>query len=152
VADVHVRAWKTAYRGLLPDEYLDTLAPEHRIPGYRFGEPDPITLLALDGDALLGFSTFGSARDPDAPGAAELYALYVDPDRWRTGAGRALVVETRRRMHERGHREAVLWVLDGNVAAERFYEADGWRPDGTSRWEDPWGVRSLVFRHRRALP
>jgi GNAT superfamily N-acetyltransferase len=155
VADVHVRAWKAAYRGLLPDDYLDALTPEHRIPGYRFGSPedrDPQTVLAVEGQALLGFATFGPSRDADAPGAGELFALYVDPARWRTGAGRALLRATRERLHGRGHEEAILWVLDGNEPAARFYAADGWSRDGASRWEDPWGVRSLVFRFRRALP
>jgi GNAT superfamily N-acetyltransferase len=154
VADVHVRAWKRAYRGLLPEDYLAGLTPEQRIPGYRFGDAsgDPQTLLALDGEELLGFSTFGASRDADALGAGELYALYVDPERWRSGAGRTLVEATRERLLGRGHDEAILWVLDGNEPAERFYAADGWRRDGASRWEDPWGVRSLVHRFRRPLP
>jgi len=155
VAAVHVRAWKSAYRGLLPDDYLDALTPEHRIGGYRFGAvaaEHPRTLLAVEAGAVLGFATFGPSRDADAPGAGELYALYVDPGRWRAGAGRALVRATRERLHARGHGEAVLWVLDGNEPAARFYAADGWKRDGASRWEDPWGVRSLVFRFRRRLP
>jgi GNAT superfamily N-acetyltransferase len=155
VADVHVRAWKSAYRGLLPAEYLDGLRPSDRICGYRFGALDadaPHTLLAFDRTALLGFSTFGASRDQDAADAAELYALYVDPGRWRTGTGRALLLASRERLHRLGYSEAILWVLRGNQAGERFYEADGWRRDGSSRWEDPWGVRSEVFRFRRALP
>jgi len=155
VADVHVRSWQSAYRGLLPDQYLDGLRPEHRIPGYRFGQGEatvPRTLLALESGALLGFATFGASRDEDAPGAGELFALYVDPQRWRTGAGRALLLRAREGLHAGGHRKAILWVLRGNEPAERFYEEDGWRRDGASRWEDPWGVRSQVFRFTRALP
>lgn len=155
VADIHVRAWKRAYRRLLPEEYLEALRPEDRIPGYRFGSRDrqaPETLLAFEGDTLLGFATFGASRDQDAANAGELFALYVDPDRWRAGAGRALLGAAREGLRRSGHREAILWVLKGNEPAERFYEADGWRRDGSSRWEDPWGVRSLVFRFRRALP
>jgi GNAT superfamily N-acetyltransferase len=155
VAEVHVGAWKTAYHGLLPDDYLDALRPEHRIPGYRFGAADPDspqTLLALCEETLLGFATFGRSRDEDEPDAGELFALYVTPQRWRTGAGRALVAASRRRLHEQGHQHAILWVLRGNASAERFYEADGWCRDGASRWEDPWGVRSQVLRYRRALP
>jgi GNAT superfamily N-acetyltransferase len=155
VADVHVRAWKAAYRGLLPEDFLEELAPEHRVPGYRFGLGDPRaprTLLAFDGETLLGFATFGPCRDEDAAGAGELFALYIDPARWRTGAGRALLLAARERLRELGFHEAVLWVLCGNEAAERFYAADGWGRDGSSRWEDPWGVRSQVFRLRRPLP
>lgn len=156
VADVHVRAWKAAYRGLIPQDYLDALTPADRIPGYRFGAAEPAaprTILAFDDDGvLLGFATFGPSRDEDAAAAGELYALYVDPERWRTGAGRALLAQTRARLRTEGHEEAILWVLHGNDAAGRFYEADGWRLDGGSRWEDPWGVRSRVHRYRRALP
>ena len=152
VADVHVRAWKSAYRGLLPDEYLDALEPEDRIPGYTFGAEEPMTLLAIDGDSLLGFATFGASRDEDAADAGELFALYVDPDRQRAGAGRALLHETRARLAARGHEQAIVWVLRGNDGAERFYEADGWRRDGATRWEDPWGVLSEVFRLGRPLP
>ena len=154
VAEVHVRSWQSAYRDLLPEEYLDGLRPEHRIPGYRFGEDGaaPRTLLAIEGATVLGFATFGASRDEDAPGAGELFALYVDPERWRAGAGRVLLARTREGLHALGHREALLWVLRGNEPAERFYEADGWRRDGASRWEDPWGVRSQVFRFRRTLP
>jgi GNAT superfamily N-acetyltransferase len=153
VGEVHVRAWKQAYRGLLPGDYLDALRPEHRIAGYRFaGEAPPHTLLAIESGLLLGFATFGPARDADAQGAGELFALYVDPDSWRGGAGRALLAAARGRLHADGHEQAILWVLEGNVPAERFYEADGWRRDGASRWEDPWGVRSRVLRYRRALP
>ncbi len=120
VAEVHVRAWKAAYRGLLPEDFLEELA-------------------------------FGPCRDEDAAGAGELFALYIDPARWRTGAGRALLHAARERLRELGFPEAVLWVLCGNDAAERFYAADGWSRDGSSRWEDPWGVRSQVFRLRRPL-
>lgn len=155
MAEVHVGAWKAAYRGLLPDAYLDALQPEDRVPGYSFGAPSPgapATLLALDdGGALLGFATFGASRDEDAPAAGELFALYVDPGRWRSGAGRALMAETRARLAARGHAEAIVWVLRGNDAAERFYEADGFARDGATRWEDPWGVLSEVFRLRRKL-
>jgi hypothetical protein len=36
VADVHVRAWQVAYRGLLPEEYLDRIRPEDRASRYTF--------------------------------------------------------------------------------------------------------------------
>jgi len=41
VARVHVRSWQVAYRGLLPDEYLDGLQPEDRAPHYTFGDRGP---------------------------------------------------------------------------------------------------------------
>src|SRR5258708_1100593 len=98
-----------------------------------------------------GVGAFGRGREEDAAGAGELFALYIDPARWRAGAGRALLHAARERLRDLGFPEAVLWVLCGNDAAEHFYAADGWSRDGSSRWEDPWGVRSQVFRLRRPL-
>lgn len=154
VAEVHVRSWQAAYRGLLPDDFLDALRPEDRAARYAFGsaEPEaPRTILAIAEGRLAGFATVSRSRDDDAPEAGELCALYVDPAHWRTGVGRALLEEARRMLRRVGHREALLWVLLGNEQAERFYEADGWRRDGAQRVEDPWGVVSTVVRYRRGL-
>jgi len=36
VARVHIRTWQVAYRGLVPDEYLDSLNIEDRAARYDF--------------------------------------------------------------------------------------------------------------------
>ncbi|MGH9204942.1 MAG: GNAT family N-acetyltransferase, partial [Acidimicrobiales bacterium] len=42
VAGVHVRSWQAAYRGLMPDAYLDGLDPDDRAARYTFGSDDPL--------------------------------------------------------------------------------------------------------------
>jgi ribosomal protein S18 acetylase RimI-like enzyme len=154
VARVHVRTWQAAYRGLLPDAFLAGLRAEDRAARYTFGSPDPArphTLLAIDDEcAIAGFATTGLPTSDDAAGAGELLALYVDPDHWRAGIGRALIAAARARLAAR-YAYAQLWVLDGNARAERFYAADGWAFDGTSREIDAWGARVLEHRWRRPL-
>jgi GNAT superfamily N-acetyltransferase len=155
VAGVHVRTWQAAYRGLIDGDFLAGLKAEERAARYTFGSADPAaprTLLAVEDGTIHGFSTFGPSRDEDAPGAGEVYALYVDPPHWGEGAGRLLLAESRRRLASAGHALGVLWVLRGNTGAERFYRIDGWRRDGAERWERPYGIRSRVIRYRRALP
>ena len=154
VARVHVRSWQGAYRGLIDDEFLDRLRPEDRAADYRLGDPDPAaphTVVADAGGEIWGFATTGPCRDADARGAAELYALYVDPPRWRTGTGGLLLAAATSRMRADGFEQAVLWVLRGNEVAERFYAAAGWRRDGAEREEQPYGVVSNVVRMRRSL-
>jgi ribosomal protein S18 acetylase RimI-like enzyme len=154
VAALHIRAWQRAYRGLLPDEHLDALRAEERMARYAFGSSDPDapqTILALEGGSIRGFATTGASRDADAHGAGELYALYVDPVGWHRGTGRLLLREAQARLRARGFEQALLWVLVGNEQAERFYLADGWRPDGSRRREDVWAVDAEVIRYRRAL-
>ena len=55
------------------------------------------------------------------------------------------------RIRVAGYRRAVLWVLEANDAARRFYETDGWAPDGARREEDVWGVDARVMRYQRLL-
>jgi GNAT superfamily N-acetyltransferase len=154
VAAVHVRSWQMAYRGLLPDEFLDGLRPEDRAARYTFGFDDPnrqSTLVAVENGFISGFATMGSSRDSDIPDAGEIYAMYVDPDSWGVGVGRRLMMSARSHLKGMGYSQAFLWVLVGNNRAQRFYGTDEWQPDGASREEECWGVMSSEVRFRRSL-
>ncbi len=155
VAAVHVRSWQVAYRGLLPEDYLHDLRPEDRASRYTFGERGrggPRTVLAIDGVRVVGFATTGPARDDDSPGWGELYALYVHPDGWGRGTGRALMLDARERLAGEGFSAVLLWVLVGNQRAQRFYRIDGWSPDGSRRREEEvHGVPIDETRYRRSL-
>lgn len=143
VAAVHVRSWQAAYRGLLPDDVLDGLDPAAFAARYTFGRggpDDPVTVVAEMEGSVAGFATTGPDREGETD-RGELWALYADPAWWGHGVGRRLVGDARRRLRRSGRRRAVLWVLDGNARAERFYRADGWRPDGRRRTEVVHGVR-----------
>ena len=155
VASVHVRAWKAAYRGLLPDEYLDDLRPEHRIAHYTLGfsDPDvPATLVAVVDGVVRGFVTTGPCRDPDETRRGEVLALHVDPGSWGLGIGRRLLSEGRAALSAQGFAEAALWVLAGNSRAERFYRSDGWLPEDRRRTHEVWGVVIEESRFRCLLP
>lgn len=153
VARVHVRSWQVAYRGLMPDEYLDSLRPEDRAARYRFENPDPLapfTIVAINDGAVVGFGTTARAHDPELPHHGELCALYVDPDHWGAGAGRALMEACRTRLvADLGFHRALLWVLAGNRRAQRFYEKDGWTHDGHERTVTVWGLAVSELRYVR---
>ncbi|MGH9588613.1 MAG: GNAT family N-acetyltransferase [Acidobacteriaceae bacterium] len=152
VARVHVRAWQAAYRKLLPDKYLDQLRPEDRAGRYDFGSTDikkPHTVLAAENGIILGFATTSPALELE--GLGEICALYVDPGHWGCGIGVALVSAARTRLFDLGFRNAVLWVLAGNVRAERFYQMDQWMPNGLQRTVEMWGVKVDELGYSRRL-
>src|SRR6266700_3297028 len=154
VARVHVRSWQVAYRTLLPDDYLDQLRPEDRAENYDFASLDPLkprTIVADEEGLIRGFATTAPSRDPDLPDYGELFALYVDPDKWGQGIGMALVSAARGSLCGLGFRNALLWVLVGNVRAERFYRIDQWAPDGLRRSDSMWGVTVNEVRYQREL-
>ena len=154
VARVHVRSWQAAYRGLIPDEYLDQLRAEDRAQRYDFSHADPVkpqTMVAVEEGQICGFVTIAASRDMALKDFGELCALYVDPEQWGRRMGVALVAAARVRLRELGYRSAFLWVLAGNLRAERFYARDGWTPDGERRTEKIWGIALDEVRRRREL-
>ena len=154
VARIHVRSWQAAYRNLLPDSYLDNLRPEDRAPHYDFATTDPAkpkTLVATEASTLLGFATTLPSTSADLPGYGELAALYVDPDHWHKGVGVALIAAARTQLQQQGFRNALLWILDGNLRADRFYRNDGWLPDHTRRTESLWNITVDELRYQRPL-
>src|ERR1700733_13097606 len=107
VAGVHVRSWQAAYRGLLPDAYLDGLRAEDRAQRNGFTSEDvrdPASVLAIEDGTICGFATPAPSRDSDVVDDGEVFALYVDPEWWGRGFGAALVTEARRRLVDLGFR------------------------------------------------
>lgn len=78
--------------------------------------------VALLDDNVIGYAGVGPERDPQAPpNTGELYALFVHPDHWGTGAGRALTDAACADLRESGCDSVQLWVLEANNRARRFY-------------------------------
>lgn len=159
IADIHVRSWQAAYAGLIPQSYLDSLAPAQRVPGWtetiRNGDSSRGgTLVATDDrDRAVGFAHVRESRDDDtvADRVGEVRAIYLAPEAWGTGAGRALMTAAVGRLAELGYLQATLWVLDGNARARRFYEAAGFRLDGAVKDDDSRGFVLREVRYRKAL-
>ena len=157
VACVHVRSWQAAYRNILPDDYLDQLRPEDRAAKYDFASRDPLkpqTIVAIESvstPVICGFATTMPVSGSDMPGYGELCALYVDPQDWGKGVGLALVSAARAQMLEHGFHKAILWVLTGNVRAERFYQNDGWAAEGVLRKATVWDIEVDEIRYSRQL-
>lgn len=154
VATVHVRSWQSAYRGIVPGAYLDSMRPEDRMARYTFADTrpgQPRTIVALDGGTIIGFATYGPCRDEDAPDHGEVYAIYLDPSAWGRGGGRVLMEETRLRLAGDGFADAALWALVGNDRAAAFYQRDGWCRDGTRKNFEIGGAWVDEERFRRSL-
>ena len=153
IAFVHVRSWQVAYRGHMPDQFLDGLDVGKRANMWRelTQDPDKIIFVAEDQKAnIVGFSALGPSRDADAkPVTAEVSALYVHPEKWQKGIGRALLSASLEQVRKREFDQITLWVLEANQRARSFYESFGFMPDGTTKDDDHWktfSVRELRYR------
>ncbi|HZQ16466.1 MAG TPA: GNAT family N-acetyltransferase [Gaiellaceae bacterium] len=150
IETIRVRGWQAAYRHVYPVEDLDALEVDAGRWHARLAAPPEgwTTVVAVDGRRVLGFATVGPSRDEDDLG--ELYAIYVDPGEWSTGAGRALLQRAEELLAAE-YEEATLWVLDENPRARRFYEAFGWTADGGRKAVERLGVRAPEVRYRKML-
>jgi ribosomal protein S18 acetylase RimI-like enzyme len=143
VARVHVATWQAAYADVLPQTGLQAMSPQDRVGQWRRWPP-----LVADGE-IVGFVSVGASQNDDAEG--ELYAIYVHPHRWGTGVGRALMVAGETELRRLGYRKVILWVLEDNPRARRFYELAGWAPDGIAQDIEMFGFRLSEVRYAKHL-
>ena len=136
IAQIHVEAWRIAYRGLFPEAEIESIRVEQRRQFWQgtlsragVSKVD----VAEDPAGIIAFCSYGPSRDPDTAGSAEIYAIYAHPEKWRHGAGRRLCERAMREAIHRAHGVMTLWVVKGNDAACRFYERLGFAADGARR-------------------
>jgi ribosomal protein S18 acetylase RimI-like enzyme len=140
----------------MPDELLDGLDVEKRANMWceLIQNPDKIIFVAEDRENnIVGFSALGASRDADAtPNTAEVSAIYVNPEQWGKGIGRALLAASLDRVQKCEFDEITLWVLEVNRRARDFYQSFGFTEDGATKADDQgqgFVVREL--RYRRSL-
>lgn len=158
IAVVHVLSWQQAYRGLLPEEYLDGLDPAQRVGTWQqaIRQPDSLrsaTMVIASNEAIDGFVNVGPTRDAgeDPERVGEVRAIYLLPTAWGKGFGRRLMDAALLRLADAGFAEATLWVLDTNARARRFYEAGGWSADGAVKEDARHGFPLTEVRYRKPL-
>lgn len=128
-AYVHWRCWHEAYAGLVSEAYLEKLTLS-KCEQIAFQWRDNI-LIAKDGERVVGFAGYGCSRESTEDG--ELFALYVLPEYWGTGAAKQLFDAVSEQLS--AYRTIALWVLKGNARAIRFYQKCGFAATGEEQYE-----------------
>jgi GNAT superfamily N-acetyltransferase len=154
VASLHAESWRTAYRGILTDNFLDQHAHGERLALWaaRFAaqsrhedRPKMFVLLAEENAIALGFASIFVEADPTY--GSLLDNLHVSPKITRTGIGRQLLSECARQLLNRRSRAGLyLWVIDRNRNAQKFYEKAGATYSGSEEHDMPDGSRVVALR------
>jgi ribosomal protein S18 acetylase RimI-like enzyme len=147
IAEVKVETWREVYAGVMPQATLDGLDVDEHAPLWsRYAAAAEVGMfVAEEHGRIVGFVSVGPCDD--LKGTGELYAIYVRPGSWGTGAGLALMETGVTCLSERWT-EAVLWVAEDNPRARRFYELYGWTPETTRVEEVAPGARISEVRYR----
>jgi ribosomal protein S18 acetylase RimI-like enzyme len=160
IVAVRQASWLAAYRGIVAPEIIERAlaqADAARLRARFADQPWRHTLVAEPQPApdpaappvpvITGYASYGIERGVDGhprqiraddnpaskPPVAELYALYVAPGHWSTGTGRALMDRVLAEVRAEGYPRIILWVLQDNHRARRFYERAGFRRRGRAQ-------------------
>lgn len=147
-----MRTWQDAYEHVFGAERLAGVTVAQRLPMWRQILHDPAqTALVAEDEAgrVVGWCTVAPSRDADADG--ELWGIYVLSEAWGSGVGTALMAAGIEALRASGYSEVILWVLEDNPRARRFYEREGWALDGLRKDDEFLGVKVTEVRYRKAV-
>ncbi len=132
IAKVQVSSWNTTYRGILPDELIDSRTVENRIESMKTNwkgfHGDIISRIVIvaetESDEIVGFAAGGDIFQGDYPYDAEGYAFYIIKEYQQKGIGTLLLKELVKFLLSFGFKSMIIWILEENPAC-KFYEKLG---------------------------
>lgn len=132
ISRVHVDSWRTTYKGIVADDFLQALSTEERVQRreqmWRGMLSDPgqfSVFVAEEAGQIVGFVNCMAERENDPRYTGEVSAIYLLKQAQGRGTGRKLMQTAARELMQRGHSSMLLWVLKDNTPARGFYEALG---------------------------
>jgi GNAT superfamily N-acetyltransferase len=129
IAALHATSWRNAYRGMLPDSFLDEQIDGERLEFWktRFDSTAPdrrLVLKAVRDGALQGFVCVMLDLEPEW--GARLDNIHVRPEHKGKGVGHELFKAAREWIATKEPGMAMhLWCIERNQTARRFYERQG---------------------------
>ncbi len=130
VSKIKVDMWKTAYKGIVSDEYLNSLNYEESQKKHEdVFEKDFWAVYENDNNEILGFCWFGETGSLDLEELreydSELIAIYVRPDSKGQGIGKIMFQFVVNELKSKNKIKMILWVLEDNKPSIEFYKKMG---------------------------
>ena len=123
ISNIYEQSWKTAYAGIVPQEYLDSI-PKGQWAS-KVDRTGWTTLVCKCDEKLIGTTSVSKSRFKEYPDAGEIISIYLLPEYMHRGYGKELLKAAIDELQGQGFKEIFLWVLEDNVNARRFYEFHG---------------------------
>ncbi|MDO5726137.1 MAG: GNAT family N-acetyltransferase [Tissierellia bacterium] len=148
MSQIHARSWKQAYKGLLPQSYLDQLKEDRwvEIMTKSFENKNFAAWIALfDGEAAACICAAKSMYRRYT-NDWELISLYALDKFWGKGIGKKLLDTALEHGKTKGFKRAGLWVLDKNERAIKFYENYGMKKINDKIFSEIGGMKTTEIR------
>ena len=143
-----IRAWQSAYRGIIPDEYLNNMSVEKYAELYKkwMENPNAEYYFAMCNDEIAGILVLSKCDNDDKQNAGDITAIYLLEPYWNKGYGRIMMNYAINRLKSLLYEEITIWSLEKNARAHEFFEKFGFALDG-KKMEMNWGEPSTIIRH-----
>ena len=127
IAQVNIDTWRTAYRKIIPADYLAQLSYEKRESDWQEILENVkntgiyVCVAENSSGEIVGFASGGCERMGKYVYQGELFAIYILEEYQRQGIGQQLVQTVATKLAELSLNSMLVWVLEENSAC-RFYE------------------------------
>jgi GNAT superfamily N-acetyltransferase len=131
IARVQVDTWRTTYREIVPQSFLDAMEIVPRAEYWR----DHVTAgasrvyVAERNGKVCGFISGCPLREPlsgfDAESVGEIAAIYIEFEAQGRGCGRKMMQRLAQDLLQDGLKSAVVWVLERNPACGFYVRLGG---------------------------
>ncbi|MDB5054480.1 MAG: family N-acetyltransferase [Bacilli bacterium] len=131
---VHTQSYRDTYKGIMPNDFLQKFSLDKRVKCFELSLSQGIEQIAimLVSGITVGFMMITPPND-FSKSQTEISAIYLLKQYQGQGYGKCLLDWGLARLKELGYKKVILWVLQENKDAIRFYERQNFEFDGTER-------------------
>ena len=128
VSSILVECWKSAYKGLINDDYLSSLKDNHWVEFLEKSMQDKTAecVIAERDNEILGVSVFGKSITEKFPNDGEVISLYVRPRFIGQRLGNLLFAKAEQSVKEQGYSHCTICTFTENIKAITFYKTHGY--------------------------
>lgn len=154
VARVNIQTWKTTYKGIVEQAFLDNLSEngEKRLANIRRDIAEEKVDVAEANGKIVGIAIYGAARDEKYAGCGELYALYVLDACQQSGIGGRLVNTVENDLARKGYRKMIIGCLSENPSCGFYEKMGGRQTDEKACTIGGRDYRESIFRYELSAP
>lgn len=127
IAKVHVDSWRTTYKGIIPEDFLNKLSYQQRKDLWirNLSRTDNYVIVAENSEGeIIGFADFWKRETNTVPNSIDLTSIYLLEVYQGQGVGKALLKQLFLQFKQRGYQKVFVDVLEENKTCS-FYEYYG---------------------------
>jgi ribosomal protein S18 acetylase RimI-like enzyme len=130
IAQVHVQAWQESYKGIIEQDYLESISFKERLEQRKHilstrSEKEKNLVACNQQGEIIGFCDMGENRHEKSSEVGQIYAIYILKQYQGKGIGYALWKHSVKHLVAHGLVPFNVLVLEHNWPARLFYEKQG---------------------------